>query len=316
MLPMSSEPASPTASDADLIVRPAQARELIRARQFFSLGAEQPPAPAQFLAALKQHPVERMVAVLAWWKENAAVRFLVACKPGLVAERAAEALIPKFEALPGVSGLALEYGRLIAAGEDVAPWLTRHGYQTRRTERIFESPCATVYERVEAFRARHGAEIPARWRTESIKSHSPDMVWPLIAPFGLIKLEALRNDWATPGARGYDPEYSNILFDSETPLGVLLVRVNPVCLTIDIRVVKPITARLRALANLSMFAHIQQVVTPTTWQVLAFRGDQIEHRETANLARRMGGQQVAVRHLYARPGTSLGGSIPGPESVV
>ena len=305
---MNSEPAPLAPPDGALVVRPAQQRERARAWQFFPLTADGPPPTAQLLVALKQHPIERMVAALAWWIEDKSARFLVAHKPGMPAKQAAAVLVPALESLPGLRNLTLVQGRLLAEDEDIAKWLVEHGYQPRRTERIFESPCATVHERVGFLLSRHGEEIPPNWRTESIKSHTPDTVWPLIAPFRLISLESFRNYWAAPGELGYDPEFSNILFDGGTALGVLLVRVNPVCLTVDIRVVKPIPSRLRALANLAMFAHIQRVVTATTWHVLAFRGDDIEHRETANLARRMGGKQVAVRHIFARvnrPGGSV-----------
>jgi len=310
---MNLEPAPSSTVDATPIVRVAQEGESVRARQLFMASPEQPPLNASFLVALKPHPVERIVATLAWWREEMTVKFLVARKPAVSAEQAAAVLVPALEALPGLGEQDVEFGRLLAENEEVAPWLARHGYQTSRTERVFEAPCATVYQRLQLMLARQGREIPATWSTESIRHHLPETVWSLIAPFRLIKLESLRSFWAMPGERGYHPEFSNILFDAGTPLGVLLVRSDSVCLAVDVRVVKPITRRLRSLANLLMFGHIQRVVTPTTWRILAFRGDEIEHRETANLARRMGGREVAARHIYIRHADSRGVTGERPQ---
>jgi len=79
-------------------------------------------------------------------------------------------------------------------------------------------------------------------------------------------------------------------------------------------VVKPMALQLRSLANLAFFAH-WRLVSPTAFRVVSFRGDQVEHRETANLARRMGGRQVAVRHIYTRPGGLLKSTRDGlPET--
>jgi hypothetical protein len=207
--------------------------------------------------------------------------------------------------MPGLGAEKLIYAQLLAESQEVAPWLARHGYLAQQTERILESPFSTVYQRVGALFARHYTEMPGSWTTEPIRCHSPETVWPLIAPFRLIKFESLQSLWTTPGERGYHPEFSNILFDAGTPVGVLLVRTDHDCLIIDIRVVKPITPRLRSLGNIAFFAHIRRLVIPTAWRVVRFRGDQVEHRETANLARRMGGRQVAVRHTYIRPGAFL-----------
>ena len=274
--------------------------------QLFSAAPEPPPTNANFILALKLHPIERIVAVLAWWREDAVVKFQIARKPGLLANDAAATLVPAMEAMPGFGAENLKYAQLLAENQEVAPWLARRGYQPQHTEHIFELPLSTAFDRVGALLARYSTEMPGSWTTEPIRLHSPEVVWPLIAPFRLIRFESLQSLWSAPGERGFHPELSNILFDAGTPLGVLLVRTDHDHLVIDIRVVKPMALQLRSLANLAFFGH-WRLVTPTTWRVIRFRGDEVEHRETANLARRMGGRQVAVRHIYTRHGSS-----PGP----
>lgn len=260
----------------------------------------QPPADAQVLIALKQRPVQRIVATLAWWHEAGAVKFLVGHQPGVDAIEAAAALVPALESVPELAGTDIAYGRLFAPDEDIAPWLIQRGYRATGTERVFEAPSTTVYDRVQSFLARHGNDLPESWRTESIRHHVPETVWPIIEPYRLIRFDALQRFWKTTGPLGYDPDYSNILFDGETPLGTLLLRNNSVCLAVDIRVVNPIAPRLRSLANLALFAHVARLASPATIRTLGFRADEREHRETANLARRMGGREVAIRHIYTR----------------
>ena len=285
-----------------LLVRRANEKELFRAVQLFASSTDKPAADAQYLIALKTRPVERIVAALAWWSEPESIRFLIGHHPGVTAEEAAEALVPPFEQISDKPSLDLKYARLLEENQDCAPWLASHGYQALGTERAFEAPSDTVYERVQTFLARHTNDIPESWHSESIRHHQPETVWPLIEPYRLIHPDTLRRFWNTPGESGYDPDFSNILFDGPTPLGTLLLRNNSICLAVDIRVVNPIAPRLRSLANLALFAHISRVASPESTGIrsLAFRADQREHRETANLAKRMGGREVAVRHIYTR----------------
>ncbi|QDU58946.1 hypothetical protein [Aeoliella mucimassa] len=285
-----------------LTVQVASPQQQLRAWPLFASQFEQPAANAQYLIAIKSRPVERIVAALAWWQEPDAIRFLLAHQPGITIEAAAEALVPRLQSLPDLPPLDLKYAFLLQQDQPPAPWLAAHGYEPRHAERAFEAPSTTVYERVQKFLTRHHNDIPETWHSESIRDHSPETVWPLIEPYRLIHPEALRRFWNTPGEQGYDPDFSNILFDGDQPLGTLLLRNNHVCLAVDIRVVIDIAPRLRSLANLALFAHISRVASPesTGIRTLAFRADEREHRETANLAKRMGGREVAARHIYTR----------------
>lgn len=286
---------------AALTVRLGCPEELFRLAPLMASTSELPPKEAKWLLAFKQKPVERIAAALAWWPEGPLVKFLIVRQPGIPAKEAAGCLVPVMESMPDCGGVALEYARMLSEKDDLAPWLAGHGYKPLRGEKVLETPSAAVYERVGSFLARYGSEIPSTWRTEPISQHTPETVWPLIEPYGLIKFEALKRFWSRTGERGYNPDMSNILFDGSTPLGTLLVRTNRVCLAIDIRAVKQIQPRLRALANVVLFGHIQRAATPASWSVIAFRGDMDEHRETLNLAGRMGGREVDVRYSYTRP---------------
>ena len=81
---------------------------------------------------------------------------------------------------------------------------------------------------------------------------------------------------------------SRILFQAGQPLGTMRARTDAGCVAVPVRVVKPVSSRLRSLAKLALFAHRLPVTTPTTCRVARFRGDLVEHRETFNIARRIG----------------------------
>ena len=290
--------------DASPVIRAARSDELPRARYLFASVFDRPPADASFLLALRPRPIERIVATAAWWNEGPSIKFLLAHQPGFSMMEAASVLVPELLSLPELSRLPLGYGRMLDADEQPAPWFEQHGFSPTLSERVMEVPGVPVYERVGAMYARFRSKLPSTWRTEPIRLHSPDIVWPLVEPYRLIKFETLAQNWLAPNSLGYDAEHSNLLFDGDQLLGALLVRTDPQCLAVDIRVVRPIPTRLRSLANLALFAHIQRVVGPTAWRVLAFRGDDAEHRETANLGLRMGGREVGKRHTYSHPAHS------------
>ena len=70
---------------------------------------------------------------------------------------------------------------------------------------------------------------------------------------------------------------------------------------IDVQVVRQSNPRLRSLGDLCLLYHDAQRVGPDgpiRW--IQFRSGETEHRQTANLALRMGGPELAPRHLYAR----------------
>ena len=72
-------------------------------------------------------------------------------------------------------------------------------------------------------------------------------------------------------------------------------------LYIDVQVVEEPNPRLRSLAAVCQLHHGAQRVAsggPIRW--IHFRSGQSEHRQTANLALRMGGRELATQHVFAR----------------
>jgi hypothetical protein len=99
---------------------------------------------------------------------------------------------------------------------------------------------------------------------------------------------------------GFDLDLSCLLFDGERPFGAFLTRRMREGLCIDVQVVRQTNPRLRSLGDLFMLYHDAQRVPadgPIRW--IWFRSGANEHRQTANLALRMGGRELARCHLMA-----------------
>jgi hypothetical protein len=148
---------------------------------------------------------------------------------------------------------------------------------------------------------KYQSRIPPNWRTEPIRRHAPEIILELIAPYRLMPPAELRENWRPDAATGFDLDLSSILFAGEQAIGTLLVRKVQDSVYLDVRVVTHDNQLLRAIGNMLLFRHmaLQREVNPNVvW--LKFRGGATEHRETANVALRMGGREVSPRHVYAK----------------
>lgn len=294
-------PLSPASTHEPLSIRAALPSEEFRARALFASEDTKPPANAEFLLALRKHPVERIVGTLAMWKCEDDLEFLLARLPGVDAGEIATGL------LPGADRLAPDfreicYGRLLSPQDEWSPFLENAGYARTRTERVFEADVPAASDRIRRLYRRYADSFPKTWRIEPIARHRPETVWPLISAYRLITADDLQLLWHLPTPRGYHHDWSPILFDENGPLGVVLVRFNGRCVAFDIRVVKPIPAKSRALANIALIEFIIDQSESSLPRTVAFRGDESVHRETANLAFRLGGHEVGRRHRYVKQG--------------
>lgn len=286
---------------SSLTIRPPQASEIPRALRFFS--GEYVKSDAQVLVAVKMMPVERFLGALAGWAEGEVGRFHLECLPGSARKETAAALIQEAERTARTAGLRkLIYGKLLAKGAEPDDLLLENGFEILRSERFFKLDVSEVENRVGKLLGRHGPKIPATWRTEAIRHLSPDSVRELIAPFCLMTPEELSSCWQRGERSGFDPDLSRVLIENENVFGTFLGRRVGELFCVDVRVVNHPKSVLRALANLCLF-HQSLVANsglpnPVRW--LQFRGGEQEHKETANLAMRMGGTELPPRYVWAK----------------
>lgn len=289
------------ASAHGVIVRAPTASEAARVRHLFrdiSL-----PLQSQFLVVVKLQPTERFVAGLAGWTEGFFARFQMAFQPGVDANQYAPQLIEEASSTARSARLShLVHGDLLTDDDRRATLLRANGFSVLRSERFFCVDAVLGENRVLESERKFAPLIPRNWRTDSIRKHPPETILELLEPHRLMAPEEMRRHWRPDAVHGFEPDMSNILFEGEHPFGALLVRRMGEVLSFDVRVVNHSNRRLRGLANLPLLRHCVQHYDrerfPVRW--LLFRGGEVEHRETANLAFRMGGEEVAPRRVFAR----------------
>jgi hypothetical protein len=284
-------------SPPDPTIRPPTAVEVSRATYLFR-GARLRP-DAQFLVAVRTRPVERFIAAVTWWSVGKIVCFQLASQPGIARAATCALLVARLAETARAAGMEfLQYGESLAEGSEWINLLRDNGFTLLRSERFFEVAVAESWTRTVESYEKHHARIPATWRTEAIRHHAPEIIFDLVAPFRLMPPAEVRDYWR-PDA--FDLDLSSILFDGGLPFGTLLARRAVDSLFIDIRVVTHENQVLRALGNVLLFRHMAvQREQNQRIQWLKFRGGATEHRETANLARRMEGREMPPRHIYSR----------------
>ncbi len=261
------------------------------------------PAQARIFTVSKNRPVERFVAAVAWWMEGPVSRFKLTTPPGLAGRNDACALlIDRVTDCCRKLGIKpLCYSELLTDDSEWIPVLEEHGFSRLRSERFFEISTVQSWTRTMDMFEKYRADIPKSWRTESIRNHAPDVILDLIAPHHLMPVEELRHAWRPDSPQGFHLDYSSILFEDSRPIGVLLLRQVLDAFCVDVRVVQSENRLLRSLGNVMLFHHVAlRHGRSGPMSRLQFRGGEIEHRETANLALRMGGRELPPRHVFAK----------------
>ncbi len=289
-----------SAGTSDLTIREPAPVEVERVLHLFR---NVPLSPeARLMAAVRSRPIERFIAAAAWWPEGTVGRFQLACQPGVARSAVAGLLIDWLaECARGAGMETIQCANLLTDDNEWFGILRSHGFECLHSERSFEVSYRDAWMRVMQLHQKHRGQIPAGWRTEPIRAHPPEAALDLIAPHRLMPPAQLRNYWQVTFQFGFDLDLSCILFDGERPFGAFLTRRMGEGLCIDVQVVRETNPRLRSLGDLLMLYHdAQRVAADGPIRRIWFRSGQIEHRQTANLALRMGGRELARFHLVAK----------------
>jgi hypothetical protein len=283
-----------------LTVREPVAGEIERVLHLF--GSIRWRRAARLLGAVRSQPIERFIAAAAWWQEGDLGLFRLACQPGVESDQGAGLLIEAVLEVARQVGLAtVQYADLLP---DKSVWpdvLCRRGFEKVRSERFFEVAYADAWARVMGLLRKHQSEIPPGWRTDPIRQHTPETILEMLTPHRLMPPAEVRHFWQADTAGGFDRELSCILFERDRPFGAFLARRFGEVIYIDVQVVQETNPRLRSLADLCLLYHDAQRVPPDgPLRSIQFRSGEREHRQTANLALRMGGRELPPRHVFAR----------------
>ena len=285
---------------AGMILRQPKSGELARVMHLFR-GTRLRPG-SQFFVAEKLLPLPRFIAAAAWWLEGPIGRFQLASLPGLVGTDALSGLIQFILEAAREAGLeAVHFADLLPEGHVLLALLQARGFERVRSERSFETASRETWTRIKRLHDKHHATIPPGWRTDPIHLHGPEVIMDLIAPHRLLPPDEVRICWKAAAAAGFDPEMSCILFDGDRPFGAFLTRRPADVLFVDVQVVKEPNPRLRSLADLCLVYHVVCRVGPDgPIRLIRFRCGETEHRQTANLALRMGGREMPRMHVYGK----------------
>ena len=284
----------------DLVVREPRPEELARVAYLFRNTRVRPNA--RFVAAERTQPLPRFVGAAAWWAEGAVGRFQVACLPVVAQSAVAGVLVQKVLAAARESGLeSVQYADLLPEGHAWLEVLKAQGFERVRGERHFEIAGRNAWTRIAQLFMRHQADIPPQWRTEPILGHRLEAIFHLVAPHRLVPPEELQRCWDGRSGDAFDPEMSCILFDGERPFGALLARRPADVLYVDVQVVSEPNRRLRSLADLLLVYHVvRRVQAEGPIRQVQFRCGETEHRQTANLALRMGGHELPRLQVFGK----------------
>jgi hypothetical protein len=285
---------------SDLKIREPSAAEIVRVVHLFRNVRLRPKA--RLLAVARSIPMERFVAAAAWWPDGGNCCFQLAAQPGTNREEPCDLLIQHLSEGAPRSGLnTLQYGELLPDTSEWLPVLVKNGFKHLRSERFFEVSTEQAHARTVEIFNKHGNKIPAGWRTESIRHHAPESILALVERYRLMPPEEIRERWREDCPSGFELDLSSVLFDGPRPIGIFLLRHVQDTLCVDVRVVQAENRLLNSLGNAALLHHAAKLHGPVgIARRLQFRGGEVEHRETANLAVRMGGHELPPRHVYVK----------------
>jgi len=257
---------------------------------------------ARLLVALRHQPIERFIAAAAWWPEGHTGHVQLACQPGVSRAEIGALLLNAVAEAARCEGMkTLENADLLAEDSDWLEVFRQGGFEPLRSERSFEVPYRTAWTRVMQLREKYQALFPSSWRTEPIRLYPPETVFELIAPHCLMPPAQVRDHWRADSFTGFELDLSCILFESDRPFGAFLLRRSSDVLYVDVQVVRESNPRLRSLGDILMLYHDAQRLAPGgPIQCIHFRSGATEHRQTSNLALRMGGRELGRRYVYSR----------------
>lgn len=262
------------------------------------------PRQARALVAVKTRPLERFVAAAAWWPLGDTLNFRLAIQPGSSARLVAgNQLIRQIAESARAAGIRnLRYVDLLLDHNECVPLLKENGFVVSHSERFFEVAARESWARTMEIAERMRDKFPPAWRADAIRHHRPETILDFIEPYHLMPPDELHDRWRDDCPYGFELDLSAILFDGARPVGAFLMRRKLDMLCVDVRVVETGNRLLNSLGNVALLRHTAVSAGSGLSNVtrLQFRGGETEHLETANLALRMGGNELPPRHIFTR----------------
>jgi hypothetical protein len=287
-------------------VREPAPAERERVRYLFRQAVLEPAA--RLVVAARSRPIERFVAAAAWWPVGTIGIFQLACEPGVDRAAVAGLLLDKLAGCACLAGMrAIQHAGLLTDDSVWMDILRAQGFECSRSERSFEVDYQDAWRRIMQLHEKHGARIPSSWRAEPIRDLSPETALEVIGAHRLLPPAQIRAYWQKHSPQGFTLDLSCLLFDGGRAFGAFLARRLAEVYYVDVQVVQESNPILRSLGDLFMMyrmliLHDEALRAgkdvPIRW--LRFRSGETEHRQTANLAFRMGGRELPPQRVMAK----------------
>lgn len=286
-----------------MTIRPAYPDELGRAKAL--LDGQPVPPQAAFLVAVKEQPVERILAAIPWWPEptqDAApqLRFHLH-RSGLEAE-ILEAVLQQLDTLAleqNASALLTDFS--LPEAHPLYHALCARGYEVCLTDRYFTAPGEIGKSRSLRIHQRLGPRIPPSWRIETLRGQDPQKLFALVAAHGLMPPQQFQNYWNGASRERFEADYSCVVLEEDEIIGLFLVtQRGDDELHIHVEAASPARAAQSALISASLRNASFSRCPAGFPKVFTCRADSEKHRQTGNSFLRQGGTEAAPRHFLRK----------------
>lgn len=267
------------------------------------------PPSAHFLLAVKEHPVERLLAAIASWpapcpegEKPEKLLFALGLSPSLTYLAVLAEVLPLLTARAQEQSLSfLRCDVPLAEAHPCYAALTEYGFTIAQTDRYFSVPGDIVNDRSIRLYQRFQEKIPAAWTIGSLRGQNPEALFRFVVKHGLISLQAFQSYWKTGQHEHFEDAYSKVLLDGETIIGAFLVsRRGKDELHIHVEASAPeYQSQSGLIAATLRHASFSQCAEGFP-RVYTCRADSQKHPQTANTALRQGGTELPPRHFLEK----------------
>lgn len=287
-----------------MTIRPAYPDELGRAKAL--LDGHPVPPQAAFLVAVRELPVERILAAIPWWREptqDAAPQLRFHLSSSELTAEFLEEILQQLDALAlqqDASALLTDFS--LTAAHPLYLALCARGYEICLTDRYFTVPGEIVKSRSLRIHQRLGPRIPPSWRIETLRGQDPQKLFALVSAHNLMPPQQFQNYWNGASRERFESDYSCVVLEDDEIIGLFLVTQRGADeLHIHVEAASPARAAQSALISANLRNASFSRCPAGFPKVFSFRADSEKHRQTGNTALRQGGTEAVPRHFLKKP---------------
>lgn len=290
-----------------MILRPAFPDEIGRARKLHE--GHPIPAKAHFLLAVKETPVERLLAAIPCWlapcpegEKAEKLLFALGLTPSLTCLAVLEEVLPLLTARAQEQSLnILRYDTPLPEAHPYFSALTEHGFTIAQTDRHFSIPGENFKQHSLRDYQGYQEKFPAAWNITSLRGQNPEALFRFVAQHSQISPQAFQNYWKTGQHEHFEDAYSKVLLDGETIIGAFLVsQRGKQELHIHVEASAPEYQSQSGLISATLrHASFSQCAEGFP-KIFTYRADSQKHQQTATTTLHQGGTELPPTHFLEK----------------